>query len=116
MKNKKKYINYKYNLHTHTKYNLLTHTMNNYKYLLTGFYDKENGLALEFVINQTEEICKLAVKKDGLALEFVKNQTDEICKLAVKKDGEALHLIYKNQTYKLRLEYFYELNEKDYKK
>jgi hypothetical protein len=31
-----------------------------------------NGLALQYVKNQTEEMCKLAVKNNGLALQFVK--------------------------------------------
>ncbi len=49
-----------------------------------------NGYALKYVVNQTDEICKLAVCQDGYALYYVKNQTDEICKLAVQQDGWAL--------------------------
>lgn len=36
---------------------------------------------------QTEEICKIAVKKDGNMINYVKYQTEEICKLAIKKFG-----------------------------
>ena len=42
------------------------------------------------VIEQTEEICKLAVQQNGNALEFVKYQTEELCKLAVQQNGNAL--------------------------
>jgi len=33
---------------------------------------KENGYALQYVINQTPEICLEAVKEDGNALRYVK--------------------------------------------
>ena len=42
----------------------------------------EDGLALQFVNNQTEELCKIAVQQNGHALEFVNNQSEELCKLA----------------------------------
>jgi hypothetical protein len=58
---------------------------------------QQNGYALEYVRNQTEEICKLAVKQNGYALQYVKNQTEEICKLAVQQKSDALSWI-KNQT------------------
>jgi len=58
---------------------------------------KQNGLALEFVKNQTPEICLAAVKQNGLALEFVKNQTRDICLAAVNQEPYALQFI-KNQT------------------
>ena len=31
------------------------------------------------------ELCKLAVQEDGLSLQFVENQTEELCKLAVRQ-------------------------------
>jgi hypothetical protein len=43
--------------------------------------------------NQTDEICKLAVKQNGEALKYVENQTDEICKLAVQTNGCALKYV-----------------------
>ena len=58
---------------------------------------KENGLALEYVQNQTPEICMEAVKQNGWALQFVKNQTPELCMTAVKENGFALEFV-KNQT------------------
>ncbi len=58
---------------------------------------RKDGLALQYVHNQTSEICLAAVKKDGYALKYVKDQTPEICLAAVKKDGYALQYV-KDQT------------------
>ena len=55
------------------------------------------GLVLQFIENQTEEQCILAVKQNGMALQFVKNQSNEICVLAVQQNGMALRFV-KNQT------------------
>jgi hypothetical protein len=52
-----------------------------------------NGLLLEFIEFQTDEICKLAVQANGLALKYVKNQTDEICNLAVQENKLALQYV-----------------------
>ena len=38
------------------------------------FFVKHDGLALEHIQNQTDEICKIAVQQNGYALEYVKNQ------------------------------------------
>jgi len=69
---------------------------------------KENGDALKYVKNQTENICLEAVKQDGYALRYVKNQTENICLEAVKQDGYALRYvnenIFKNMTEELTLE------------
>ena len=54
---------------------------------------KQYGNALGYVINQTSEICLEAVKQDGYALRFVINQTPEICLEAVKEDGDALQYV-----------------------
>lgn len=54
---------------------------------------KQEGHALQYVANQTEEICLAAVKQDGYALSFVANQTEEICLAAVKQDGHALRYV-----------------------
>ena len=53
---------------------------------------KHDYRALEYVINQTNEICKIAVNNHGFALEFVKDQTDDICKMAVK-NGYGLEFV-----------------------
>lgn len=69
---------------------------------------KRDGFALQYVKNQTEEICLEAVKNyvfkwDECALQYVKNQTDAICLEAVKENGMAL-LHIRNQTLELCLE------------
>lgn len=61
-----------------------------------------NGLALQFVKEQTKELCHLAVQSDGRALQFVKEQTAELCYLAVKRDSFALQYA-KEQTEELCL-------------
>ena len=53
-----------------------------------------NGFALEFVKEQTSEICLAAVKQNGFALEFVKKQTPEICLAAVNQNLEAFKYVY----------------------
>ncbi len=45
------------------------------------------------MLNQTEEICKLAVQKIGNLLVYVKEQTEEICQLAVQQNSSALKYI-----------------------
>ena len=56
---------------------------------------RQNGCALQYIKEQTEEICKLAVQQHGSALQFVKKQTEEICKLAVQRDSRALQFVKK---------------------
>ncbi|MDR1897071.1 MAG: DUF4116 domain-containing protein [Prevotellaceae bacterium] len=51
---------------------------------------KKNGLTLQFIEEQTPEICIEAVKQNGWALNFVKEQTPEICMAAMKQNGWAL--------------------------
>ena len=58
---------------------------------------KSCGICLKYVKNQTDEICKLAVRQDGTALQYVKEQTNEICELAIKQDPFAL-IYVKNPT------------------
>jgi len=67
-----------------------------------GYAVHQNGYVLEYVKNQTEEICKLAVQHHGYALKYVKEQfkTEEICKLAVQQYGLALEYV-KEQTDKI---------------
>ena len=57
---------------------------------------KQNGYALSYVKEQTEEICLAAVKQDGDALSYIKDQTEEICLAAVKQNGDALHYVNRN--------------------
>ena len=57
----------------------------------------KTGFALEYVENQTPEVCEAAVMQNGLALEYVKDQTPEVCEAAVMQDGLALRYV-ENQT------------------
>ena len=50
-------------------------------------------MALQYVLNQTEEICLAAVNQDGLALQNVLNQTPRIVKAALLQDNESLIFI-----------------------
>ena len=54
---------------------------------------QQNGHALQYVKNQTYDICITAVQQNGIALEYVKNQTDNICMAAVQQDGYALKYV-----------------------
>ena len=38
----------------------------------------QNGLALQYVLQQTPQICALAVQQTNLASKFVKEQTQKI--------------------------------------
>jgi len=57
---------------------------------------KQNGDSLQFVKEQTEQICLEAVKQNGNALRYVKEQTEQICLEAVKQDGNALRYVYES--------------------
>jgi hypothetical protein len=35
------------------------------------------------IIQQTHNLCELAVQQNSMALEYVINQTDDLCKLAL---------------------------------
>jgi hypothetical protein len=48
---------------------------------------------LQYVKEQTPEICLEAVKRDGSTLRYVKEQTPEICLEAVKEEGNALQFV-----------------------
>ncbi len=63
---------------------------------------KKDGLALQYVETQTEEICLAAVKHHAYAIQYVKNQTEEMCLIAVKDNYYFLEDI-KNQTDKICL-------------
>jgi len=58
---------------------------------------QQNGCALRFVKEQTEELCKMAVQRDDCALQYVKEQTEELCKMTVQQNGLALRYV-KEQT------------------
>ncbi len=54
---------------------------------------QQNGMALEFVRRQTHEICKTAVEQNGMALKFVRRQTKDICFSAVNRNPRALNFV-----------------------
>ena len=64
---------------------------------------KKDGSHIQYVKNQTERICLVAVRQNRYALQYVKNQTEQICLEAVKQNGYALYYV-KNQTEQLCLE------------
>ncbi len=64
---------------------------------------KKNGSMLQYVTNKTYEICVEAVKNVGYALLFVENPGPELCLMGVKTCGMMLKFI-ENQTYEMCLE------------
>ena len=54
---------------------------------------KQNGYSLQYVKEQTPEICMAAVKQNGYSLQYVKEQTPEICMAAVKQNGDSLQYV-----------------------
>lgn len=48
-----------------------------------------DGLHLQYVKDQTPELCMASVKQNGMALRYVINQTPELCMTAVKQDWRA---------------------------
>jgi hypothetical protein len=62
-----------------------------------------NPFAIEYIKEQTPEICLEAVKQNGETLQYVKEQTPEICLAAVKDFGYALQYV-KEQTPEICLE------------
>ena len=50
-----------------------------------------------YVKNQTDEICKEAIKQNIRSLKYVKNQTNEICMEAVKQNCDALQYVNSNK-------------------
>jgi len=57
---------------------------------------KQNWYALQYIHNQTEEICIEAVKQDWDALKYVHNQTEAICIEAVRQNQSALQYVNKS--------------------
>jgi hypothetical protein len=66
---------------------------------------KQNGLSMKFIKDEfkTDEICKLAVKQNGYSLKYVINQTEEICNLAVQSEKNASIYIKDDKMYNLIL-------------
>lgn len=58
---------------------------------------QQNYSALRFVRDQTDDICRFAIQENSYALQFVRDQTREICIFAVWINGLALQYVI-NQT------------------
>ena len=54
---------------------------------------QREGCALQFVEEQTHEICLAAVQQYGYALQLVKEQTHEICLAAVQQNCYTLEVV-----------------------
>ena len=59
---------------------------------------QQNGNALQYVKNQTNNICISAVQQNGYAIQFIKNPSETLCKLAVMESGYVLTYIKEQQT------------------
>jgi hypothetical protein len=64
---------------------------------------KNNVYLLKFIDNQTDELCKSALKYNGLGLEYIKNKTYELSLIAVEQNGLALEYVNPDDNYKLAL-------------
>jgi phosphosulfolactate phosphohydrolase-like enzyme len=60
----------------------------------------KDGHALEFVKEQTHEICLAAVSNNGCALKHVKEQTPEICMASISNNTYALYYV-EEQTHEI---------------
>ena len=59
---------------------------------------KEDGCALQYIKEQTPELCLVAVKETGIALLWVKEQTSELCWEAVQQNNGRFLQYVKDQT------------------
>ena len=63
---------------------------------------QQNGLALQFVKEQTHDICLITVQQNGLALEDVEEQTSDICIIAVLQNPNAKDYVNMNMMSEIR--------------
>ena len=54
---------------------------------------KKNGNVLQFILNQTEDMCMLAILHSPDRLRYVMHQTEPICLIAVKLNGLTLEFV-----------------------
>jgi hypothetical protein len=54
---------------------------------------KQDGWAVQYVKEQTNEICVKAIEECPYSYQFINNMTEEMWRLAVKKDGRILYQI-----------------------
>jgi len=48
---------------------------------------------LKFIENQTESLCKMAIRSNCDCLQFIKDQTKELCELAIRTDQYSIEYI-----------------------
>ena len=48
---------------------------------------------IQYIENQTDELCAFAVCRNGLLLKYVKNKTPKICSLAIMSNPDALEFV-----------------------
>jgi len=53
----------------------------------------QNGFAIMYIKNPSEEIKKIAVTQNGLVIRYIENPSEEIKKIAVNQDGYAIGYI-----------------------
>lgn len=58
---------------------------------------KKDWRNIQFIENQTIDLCELAIRTSAQAIRFIKNKTDELCLLAVKMSPETIEFV-ENQT------------------
>ena len=56
---------------------------------------ENDGTYLEFVRNQTEALCKIAILQNWSALKFVKDQTHDLCVMAININPHSIQYIKK---------------------
>jgi Fe2+ or Zn2+ uptake regulation protein len=54
---------------------------------------KQNGYAIQYINNPTEEVQKIAVQHYGNAIQYINNPTEEVQRLAVQQNGYAIYYI-----------------------
>lgn len=54
---------------------------------------EKNGMMLEYVKIQNDELNRIAVKNNGLALKYIKNKSMEICNIAIKQNADSFKYI-----------------------
>lgn len=67
--------------------------MENWKELSDIDKVKIDGSYLKNVVNQTEEMCLIAVEQNPINVKYVKDLTKPIYELAIKKNGYVLTMI-----------------------
>ena len=65
---------------------------------------QQNGHAIQYIKEPSEEVRRLAVQQNGFAIMFVKEPTEEMCRLAVQQNGDAIHFVKEPFCSQLKIE------------